>query len=433
MLRPLFGWMTGILAAALLAASLAGCGGSSSTSSTTPPPCGTCPANPFPPAVEQALQAKTPVDPAIVTADNTFGLSLLDTLMQEGASSTGNIAIAPLSVSMSLQITYNGAAGTTQQAMAQTLQLGTLTTEQLNEDNAALQAALDSLDLQVEITIANSLWMNSNSSVAAPFMQINQYYYRAMLATGSLNADAVNQWVSGATNGLINDILPAGDYSHDVAIIANAVYFKGLWQYPFQANQTTAQTFTLGDSTQTTVQMMHLQYTFPYLQGSGFQAIRLPYGQGRLSMLVVLPTAGTDINTFVSGITATAIDSWENQLQNAYVGVAMPRFSTNFSAPSLKSALTAMGMGVAFSPNDADFSGIAPLTFINLVAHATVVEVNENGTVAAGATVVGVGDTAVGVGPPFAITMDHPFFYAIRDDQTGELLFVGILANPNGG
>jgi serine protease inhibitor len=441
MLRPFCGWMTGTLVATLLSVSLAGCG---SSDTTTPPigcsgatnsstcACGGCPAITVPQAVEQDLQAKTPVDPAIVTADNTFGLNLLNTLLQEGASSSGNIAIAPLSASMALQITYNGAAGTTQQAMSQTLQLGTLTTQQLNDDNAALQATLYNPDPQVQITIANSLWTSSTIAVLPAFIQTNENYYAAMLGSLAGAPDNVNQWVSQKTGGLITDILPAGDYSKDVAAIANVVYFKGPWQYPFQASRTSAQPFTLGDGSQTTVQMMQQAGNFPYLQGPGFQAIRLPYGAGRLSMLVVLPTAGTDINTFVSAMTATAIDSWESQMQGAYGGVALPRFSTSFGA-SLKSALTTLGMGVAFAPNEADFFGISPqMTVITRVAHATVVDVDENGTVAAGATVVTVGTTVV-QGPQFIMTMDHPFFYAIRDDKTGELLFVGVLANPNGG
>jgi serine protease inhibitor len=443
MLRPFFGWMTGILAAAL-SASLAGCG----SNETTPPiaACnaaagsgtnccgsGACAFQPAgPPAVVQAFKAETPVDPAIVTADNTFGLNLLNTLLQQGASSTGNTAIAPVSVSLALQIAYNGAAGTTQQAMSQTLQLGGLTTQQLNDDNAALQASLILVGLQSQqLTVANSLWTNSDIAVVPAFIQANQNYYGATLGSLAGAPDNVNQWVSQQTNGLITNILPAGDYSKDVGVIANVVYFKAQWQYPFQTSQTTAQPFTLGDSTQTTAQMMHQAGTFPYLQGSGFQAIRLPYGAGRLSMLVVLPTTGTDINTFVSGITATTVDSWESQLQSVYGNVALPHFSTSFNT-SLKNALTTLGMGVAFMPNDADFSGIAPLTYLSHVAHATVVDVDENGTVAAGATTVTVGYSVV-QDPAFSVTADHPFFYAIRDDQTGELLFVGVMANPNGG
>jgi serpin B len=383
--------------------------------------------------VAKDMSEGTPVDPAIVAADNAFGLRMLNTLLQEqGASASGNIAIAPTSLSLALQIAYNGAAGTTQQAMAQALQLGSLTTQQLNDDNAALQAQLILNSSSSQLTIANSLWTNPNIAVVPAFIQANQTYYGAALGSLAGAPDNVNQWVSQETNGLITAILPAGSYTETAAVIANVVYFAGSWHYPFQASQTTPQPFTLGDGSQTTVQMMHQLMPLSYLQGTAFQAVRLPYGTaGSLSMLVVLPTAGTDINTFVSGITPAAVDSWESQMQSTYVNVALPRFSTSFSQ-SLQNALTTLGMGVAFSRVDADFPGIAPQSYISRVAHATVVDVDENGTVAAGATTITIETESTPVGE-FAITMDHPFFYAIRDDKTGDLLFVGVMANPNGG
>lgn len=436
MLRPYYGSMRVIVAAAVLSVSLAGCGGSSSSApsadNSTPACTSACTAQGvIPAAVSQDKQAGTPVDPAIVTADNTFGLNLLNTLLQEGASKSGNTAIAPISASLALQITYNGAAGTTQQAMAQTLQLGSLTTQQLNDDNAALQAALIDTDPQVQLNIANSLWLKPGFSVVPAFVQTDQNYYGATVGSLAGAPDNVNQWVSQETDGLIPTILPPGNYSEDVAIIANAVYFKGAWTAAFDPSQTTAKPFTLGDGSQTSVQMMNQASNLPYLRGSGFQAVRLPYGQGRLSMLVVVPTAGTDINTFVSGITAATIDSWEGQMQTLYGTVSLPRFSTSFASPLLQS-LASLGMGVAFDPNNADFSGIASGTFVNQVEHATMVEVDEAGTVAAGATTVGVA-TSVAQEPAFSVDADHPFFYAIRDDKTGELLFVGVLGNPNGG
>jgi serpin B len=383
--------------------------------------------------VAKDMSEGTPVDPAIVAADNAFGLRMLNTLLQEqGASASGNIAIAPTSLSLALQIAYNGAAGTTQQAMAQALQLGSLTIQQLNDDNAALQAQLILNSSSSQLTIANSLWTNPNIAVVPAFIQANQTYYGAALGSLAGAPGNVNQWVSQETNGLITDILPPGNYSQAAAVIANVVYFAGSWHYSFQASQTTPQPFTLGDGSQTTVQMMHQLMPFAYLQGAAFQAVRLPYGTaGSLSMLVVLPTAGTDINTFVSGITPAAVDSWESQMQTAYGNVALPRFSTSFSQ-SLQSALTTLGMGVAFVRGEADFSGIASGAYISSVAHATVVDVDENGTVAAGATTVTLTTETVPVAQ-FTIAMDHPFFYAIRDDKTGDLLFVGVMANPNGG
>ena len=87
-------------------------------------------------------------------------------------------------------------------------------------------------------------------------------------------------------------------------------------------------------------------------------------------------------------------------------------------------------MGIALcSSHMADFSALAPSVCVSDVEHKTVVEVDESGTVAAAATTVTIGPTAVEV-PLFTMTLDHAFLYAIRDDQTGELLFVGTLMNP---
>lgn len=127
-------------------------------------------------AVIQARDQNTPVDPAIISADNTFGLNLLNTLMQSNSGS--NTAIAPLSVAMALQIAYNGSVGTTQQAMAQTLGLGDLSVPQLNGDNAALQASLLDPDPKVDLTIANSLWIHLGAHpVASTFVNTDQNFY----------------------------------------------------------------------------------------------------------------------------------------------------------------------------------------------------------------------------------------------------------------
>jgi serine protease inhibitor len=433
MLHPHCGWIIRVLAPVLLAATLLeGCGSSSEPSPSQPAACAgplECPA-PTPAAVANAEEAGTPVDPTIVAADNGFGLSLLNTLLQ---TNSGNVSIAPISVALALQITYNGAAGTTQQAMAQTLQLGGLTTQQLNDDNAALQASLLNPDPQVQLIIANSLWTNSSQyPVQSSFIQTNQTYYGATLGDLAGAPANVNAWVAAETNGLIDNILPQGNYSSGVAaVIADTVYFKGQWASAFDPSQTAAAAFTESDGTQTSVQMMHQTGGFAYFQGTNFQAVRLPYGAGRLSMLVVLPAAGTDLGTFVAGVTADTVDSWESQLQVSTGSVALPRFTTSFGAP-LQDALTSLGMGVAFSCGVADFSGIAPQTCVSQVEHVTVVEVNENGTTAAAATTVTIVTTDAPE-PEFTMTMDHPFFYAIRDDKTGELLFVGILTNPGSG
>ena len=414
----------------LLAATvLAGCGGGSvnMTMSSDPAIPGANSSNSTPPAVVQAQSAGTTVNPAIATADNAFGLNLFQTLF---AGATGNVAISPINVAMALQILYNGAAGTTQQAMAQTLQLGSLSTQDLNNANAALQASLLNPDPEVQIIVANSLWMHlSNNPVLASFTQTDQTYYGATVGDLSGAPADVNAWASAETNGLITNILPAADYSSVVAVIANTIYFKGQWSTAFDPSQTATAQFTLSDGSQVSSQMMHQSGSYAYLQGSNFQAVSLPYGQGRFSMLIVLPNSAVSLSSFAASITPAAISGWVGQAQMTQGSIALPKFTATYGV-SLPPALSSLGMGIALcSSNMADFSALAPSVCVSDVEHKTVVEVDETGTVAAAGTTVTVGPTAI-VAPLFTMTMDHPFFYAIRDDLSGELLFVGILVNP---
>jgi serine protease inhibitor len=410
--------------------SLQGCGGGSG-SGASPPPASINPGGPAsstPPAVLQAKQDNTPVDPAIVTADNAFGLSLLNTLIQGNPGN--NTAISPTSVAMTLQIAYNGAVGPTQQAMAQTLQLGGLSVQQLNSDNAALLAALLDPDPQVDLTIANSLWVPLGTDTVSPsFESADQTYYGAEIGDIAGAPANVNAWVAAQTQGLITQILGPGPY---VTVLANTVYFKGQWTNGFPPSQTVPLPFTLADGTQTSVPTMQQTSAFSYFQGTNFQAVSLPYGQGRLSMLLALPAVGVDLDTFVAGITPATIDSWVSQMYPGItVSLSLPRFTTSFGT-SLVPALTTLGMGSAFDENAGGLSGIVPSGFISDVEHKTYVQVDETGTVAAAATTGGIGITAM-PSAPVDMSLDRPFFYAIRDNQTGELLFVGVLMNPNGG
>jgi serine protease inhibitor len=412
-----------------LVSGLGGCGGASINANSNPmspgPP--SSPSSSAPPAVMQAQQANTPVDPAIVTADNTFGLNLFQNL-NSGAS--GNVAIAPISVAMALQIVYNGAGGATQQGMAQTLALGSLSAQDLNTDNAALQGSLLNPDPLVQLTIANSLWMHlDTNTVPAAFTQMDQTYYGATVGDLAGAPANVNSWVSSETDGLITSILPNANYASVVAVIANVIYFKGQWSTEFDPSLTAAAPFTLVDGTQVSVAMMHQSATYGYLQGANFQAVRIPYGAGRLSMLVVMPDAGTSLNSLVANLTPAMLNGWVGQLQTGMGNLSMPKFTTTFGA-SLVQPLSTLGMQAAFCPDpQASFPGLG-LSCIQDVEHKTVVEVDESGTVAAGATTVTLTPTAVPV-PLFTLTLDHPFLYAIRDDQTGELLFIGSMTNPS--
>jgi serpin B len=285
-------------------------------------------------------------------------------------------------------------------------------------------------DPEVQIIVANSLWMHlSNNPVLASFTQTDQTYYGATVGDLSGAPANVNTWASTQTNGLITDILPNADYSSVVAVIASTIYFKGQWSTAFDPSQTASAQFTLGDGTQVSSQMMHQSGSYAYLQGANFQAVSLPYGQGRFSMLIVLPNSGVSLSSFAAGITPGQISGWVSQLQMTQGSVALPKFTSTYSV-SLPPALSSLGMGIALCSSDmADFSALAPSVCVSDIEHETVVEVDESGTVAAAGTTITVMPTVI-VAPQFTMTMDHPFFYAIRDDLTGELLFLGTLMNP---
>ncbi len=432
-------WAVPAVAGALsIVAALTGCGGGDSAESPSPPVSSVPPTDTAPPggaaastpaAVLQAKQDNTPVDPSIVTADSTFGLNLLNTLVPLNVGN--NTAISPTSVAMTLQIVYNGAVGPTQTTMAQTLQLGAMSVQQLNTDNANLLGALLDPDPQVDLTIANSLWVPLSTNLVAPaFISVDQTYYGAEIGDVAGAPANVNAWVSTQTDGLITDLLPPGHY---VTVMANTVYFKGQWTSGFPPAQTVTAPFTLADGSQVSVSMMQQSTLFPYFQGADFQAVNLPYGSGRLSMLIVLPNTGVDLGTFVATITPAAVESWVSQMSSMTVNLGLPRFTTAYSTgTSLIPALTTLGMGDAFDPNENGFTGIFPSFVINVAVHKTYVQVDETGTVAAAAT--GVGDVATIATPDTVnLQLNRPFFYAIRDNQTGELLFVGVLMNPNGG
>jgi serpin B len=410
------------MACALLVATatLAGCdGGADKVAQST---------TSLPAAVAKAKADNTEVSPALIVTDNTFGLSVLQTLQAQNGSV--NIAISPVSLALALQILYNGAAGSTQDTMTQTLQLGSLSAQQINDGNAALQAALIGADPQVELKIANSLWVHLNSTTVLPsFTAMDQNYYGALLGDLAGAPDNVNAWVANETNGLISQVLKPGDYSSVTAIIANAVYFKGQWATSFDPNSTTTAPFTRSDATSTSVPMMHQTGTFAYLRGPDFQMLRLPYGQGRMSMLILLPDPGNSLDSLLPNLTVAGLDTLIAQMRNSYGSVTLPRFTVQ-SNIDMKAILEPLGMGIAFDCSSADFSALASGTVcLSGVTHGAWVQVDETGTVAAAATTIVT--ITVARQQSFAMTMDHPFLYAIRDDDTGALLFIGTLLDPS--
>jgi len=371
------------------------------------------------------------LDDRLVTAQNTFGFKLFSQMLQQAEGE--NVMISPSSVAIALSMTYNGATGETQEAMAEALALQDMSLEELNQANAALATVLENADLDVTIGIANSLWGREGMTFNPDFLQRNRDYYQAevqMLNFGDPAAkDVINEWVSDSTNGkipqIVNQINP-----QDVLFLINAVYFNGTWADPFNPRQTQQQPFYRADGSQVEVPLMMQTGDFRYLETEQVQGIHLPYGDGRLSMVVLLPREGTSLTDLQSSFSAENWQTWRNQFRRRPGMIRIPRFESEFGT-RLNDALKALGMEVAFDPDAADFSAMGPdQLYISDVQHKTYINVDEEGTEAAASTSVGVSVTSAPIDPPFQMVCDRPFFYAIQDNETGAILFMGVMMDP---
>jgi serine protease inhibitor len=382
-------------------------------------------------ASTQLTQAPT-LDRELTQAQLTFGLTLFDHLRQ--ASPEQNVLVSPTSVALALALAYNGAEGDTQAAIATALQIQGLDIDQINQGNQALTQHLTQLDPEVALEIANSLWINQQLPVRDDYIERMQTAYGAEVAVldFSLPAtrDRINSWVKQHTHDRIPTIvdqLPA----EQLLVLVNAVYFKGAWSEAFDPDRTAERPFTLGNGDTIQHPLMAQNDDYLYLETDQFQAISLPYGNESLSFEVILPAADTDLATVADQLSADTWQGWMNQMRSRPGTIQLPRFQFEYET-NLIPTLEAMGMGVAFDPSKADFSGLTPLSaVINQVRHKTFIEVNEEGTEAAASTAIGIMPTSIQIPEePFQMVVDRPFIAAIRDRQTGTLLFVGAIVDP---
>ncbi len=385
------------------------------------------------------------VDPNLVRANTTFGFKLLNELRK--ADGKNNTLISPFSVSVALAMVRNGAGDETEQAMINALQLQALDPQSLNANYVYLQRALQAPDSQVTLSIANSLWGAAGIEFDPGFLNRNRPFLDTEISTLDFtdpnNVSTINQSVSDNTDGRISNIIEAIAPSTVICLISG-IYFRGDWHEEFDVSRTEDKPFYLANGDKRQVPMMHKTDWYPYYADENFQAVRLPYGDGQMGMYIFLPDQSTDLNTLLGHLNTENWESWVSQLSplnlnsEAEVALVMPKFKLEY-AVELKSALSQLGMGIAFDGANADFSRmrVAPVpVFISYLNHHAIVEVNEEGTEAATGTFVFLDepgvvalDAAVSI-PPIPFVVNRPFFFAIRDHQTETVLFMGVVMDP---
>jgi len=376
------------------------------------------------------------VDERLVQGDTRFAFDLFQVLRKEKPDK--NLFISPASISLALSLTLNGARGETQAAMLKTLALDSIPLDEMNKANADLQTVLANPDKKVELSIANSIWFKQGFKVNPSFLKVTQDSYRAGAYPANFGAPEaareINQWVSKSTREKIKTVVDRTE-PLDRMYLINAIYFKGAWTKPFDPKQTRPAPFHTAGGTTKDIPMMNQSGEFRYLKGENFQAVRLPYGEGRTSMYVLLPDQGVAWEQFLRSLTADKWTQWAGSFATREGSLTLPKVKLEYEA-ELKPSLRALGMGIAFEPGKADFGnllqGAESDLHIGFVLHKSFLDLNEEGTEAAAVTVVGVRTTSAPIQDTrFNMVVDRPFVMAIRDDTTGALLFLGSIVNPN--
>jgi serpin B len=368
-----------------------------------------------------------------------FGIALL--AHEASAQATGNVVVSPLSVDAALSLVLNGAKGRTADEMRRTLGLEGMSTAAADQAWADLLAEVQT-GVKPSVQVADSLWLRDGVAFAPAFLAASRQSFAA--ATEPLPTDpnaaagAINDWVSRRTAGLIKDIVEPGDFSGAPVIltVVNALHAKAAWTTPFQAGETAPRPFTLADGTTVQVPTMSGELSAPVAQTSTYDAVALAT-KGSLTAWVIVPRAGQTPASLLQGLAASGFAPVYDGAQRQSVILDLPKLHTSFGTTDLTPALKAMGMVAAFSPEDADLTGIVTpgaLTQVGRpsiawVMHKAVLDVNETGVEAAAATAVGIVGSAAPVAE-ITISADHPFLLALTDTRTRAPLFLALIRDP---
>lgn len=368
-----------------------------------------------------------------VTPTATFGFNLL--AREAARKPNENVLVSPVSVSVALGMTANGARGATLEALIKGLALNG-PTDQFATHNADYQTLLGELKgskLGVTLNIANAIWARDGVEFSPDFLAACWNRFKATVNvedfTDQATLDNINNWCADKTNKKITSILEAID-PNNVMYLLNAVYFKGTWTEQFDKNDTTDGDFHTPGGTKKhplmfrTGDMLHARTV-------NYEAVALPFGtEKRIHLYVFLPADGKTPLDIVNGFDETTFNAALGDFYESEGVLKLPRFKVEYGN-QLNESLKALGMEPAFK-RTADFSGMGgDLDGLHItdVQHKTFASFDEEGGEAAAVTSVGMGFECVAV-PPWQLVVDKPFVAVLADKTTGAVLFNGVVYNP---
>jgi len=367
----------------------------------------------------------------VINTNNQFAFDLYSRYK----SNDGNIFFSPYSISSALAMTYEGAKGKTAEEIQSVFHFPKDDSVRRNSF-LAINNQINKEHEQYELHTANALWAQKKYSFLEEYLKVIKDYYGGetrnldFINENGESCRIINSWVEEQTNYKIRNMISSLDRKTRL-LITNAVYFKGKWLEQFEKSDTEKRDFRISLESIIKVETMRLSAKeFYYAETDRLQVLELPYEGKELSMLIILPK-DDDLGTVEISLGSRELSDLERMLSREEVDVYLPKFKLE-TRYFMSADLVAMGMPTAFGEN-ADFSGMTGEKdlYISQVIHQAFVNVNEEGTEAAAATVVRMGVTGIEAAKIRKVfKADHPFIFLIHDNETGNILFLGRVSNP---
>ncbi|MCC5906120.1 MAG: serpin family protein [Balneolaceae bacterium] len=365
----------------------------------------------------------------VAEASNNFSFRLLHMLREkeEGRS----FFVSPLSISTAFGMALNGSETETYEQMRDFFGFDGMTREEINNAYKDLIELLTTLDPQVVMNIANSVWIREGFPVKEPFLDNNRNYFDAEvreLDFGRPDApDIINNWIEDKTEGLIEEMI---DQIGPLVVLylINAIYFNGDWTVQFDPDETKDAPFYLADDTATDVSMMQARQQFRYFEDDTWTALDMWYGDAGFSFTALIPTGNTPLDEVISDLSLSRFESITQNLQEDTLNVFVPKFELDYEIEQFPEELQQMGLTLPFDELKADFSGIneEEQLYISNVLHRAVIKLDEEGSEAAAVTVIEISRESSGGGSAYkTIRLDRPFLFFIRENNTNTILFMG--------
>jgi serpin B len=376
----------------------------------------------------QAKELAKDIKEDFVSSNNKFAIKLFKELNEENI----NVFISPASISMALSMLYNGSEGNTKKQISDTLYYNNYDMKYINEQYKNLMGRFSKID-NIDVIISNSMWINKHYEVNDDYINTVNSNYNSAVYNEDFNdkktVNKINDWIDISTNGLIKKMINKIE-PNTIMYLINAIYFNATWENAFKERATKKDNFNNSDGSISNVKMMNQKEGFTYYYDEEINAVRLPYKDGEVSMYAFVTKGENNINEFINDLSKNKLDDYFNSFKYySNVRVKIPKFKVEYGIKELKDVLINMGITDAFDPSLANFEQINRESYTTSVKHKAVIEVDEKGTEAAAATIIEENTKSCQSEEEFKpeFIADKPFFYIIRDDRTGTILFMGVV------